>query len=73
MFGLIVQVADEAELRNMARPMVDTRFSDRKKQILVLQKLEVNQSEIARRLEIKRQAISKALCLIPNCFRFPGT
>lgn len=69
LLSLTVQVADEAELRNIARHMVDTRFSDRKKQIVVLQKLGFNQSEIARRLQIERQAVSKALRTIPECFR----
>lgn len=42
---------------------------DRRKQILVLQKFGFNQSEIARRLEIERQAVSKALRSIPGGFR----
>lgn len=71
MLSLTVQVADETELRNIARFMVDTRFSDRKKQIVVLQKLGFNQSEIARRLQIERQAVSKAIRSIPDCFRLP--
>ena len=61
MLSLKVQVADEAKLRNIARLMVDTRFSDRKKQIVVLQKLDFNLSEIARRLDIERQAVSSVL------------
>lgn len=64
-----LQQAAEAELRNLARLMVDSRLSDRKKQILMLQRLDFNQSEIARRLGIERQAISKAIASIPEIFR----
>lgn len=71
MVSLTVQLADEAELRNIARLMVDTRLSDRKKQILMLQRLGFNQSEIAQRLQIERQAVSKAFRSIPDCFRLP--
>lgn len=56
-----LQPADKAELRNQARLIVDTRLSDRKKQILILQRDGLNQSDIARRLGIERQAVSKAL------------
>lgn len=64
-----LHLADEAELRNLARLMVDMKLTDRRKQILVLQKYGFNQSEIARRLEIERQAVSKALRSIPDCFQ----
>jgi DNA-binding NarL/FixJ family response regulator len=56
-----VQSADKGELRNQARLMVDSKLSDRKKQILILQWDGLNQSEIARKLDIERQAVSKAL------------
>lgn len=56
-----VEPADKEELRNQARLMVDSKLSDRKKQILILQWDGLNQSEIARRLGIERQAVSKAL------------
>ncbi len=56
-----LQPADKAELRNQARLMVDAKLSDRKKQILILQWDGLNQSEIARKLGIERQAVSKAL------------
>lgn len=56
-----VQPADKGELRNQARLMVDSKLSDRKKQILVLQRDGFNQSQIGRRLGIERQAVSKAL------------
>ncbi|AZE80427.1 hypothetical protein C4J99_4672 [Pseudomonas synxantha] len=69
MLSQTLHLADEAELRNLARLMVDVKLTDRRKQILVLQKIGFNQSEIARRLEIERQAVSKALRSIPDCFR----
>lgn len=59
--GITVQPADKGELRNQARLMVDSKLSDRKKQILILQWDGLNQSKIARKLDIERQAVSKAL------------
>ncbi|MFT4171136.1 MAG: LuxR family transcriptional regulator [Rhodocyclaceae bacterium] len=64
-----LQPADEAELRNQARLMVDEKLTDRKKQILALMRSGLNQSEIARRLGVERQAVSKALSTIPAMFR----
>lgn len=61
MLAQTVQPADKAELRNQARLIVDLKLSDRKKQILILQRDGLNQSEIARKLGIERQAVSKAL------------
>lgn len=61
-----IQPADKAELRNQARLMVDYKLSDRKKQILVLQKEGFMQSGIAHMLGISRQAVSKALATIPE-------
>lgn len=61
--------ADEAELRDQARRMVDLHLSDRKKQMLTLQWLKYNQSDIARKLDIKRQAVSKALASVPEAFQ----
>lgn len=66
--GQTLQPADKAELRNQARLMVDLKLSDRKKQMLMLQWSGFNQSEIARKLGIERQAISKALASIPAMF-----
>lgn len=63
-----IQPADKAELRHQARLMVDSKLSDRKKQMLMLQCAGFNQSEIARRLGIGRQAVSKALASIPEMF-----
>ena len=70
--GQTLKLADEAELRNLARLMVDSRLSDRKKQILMLQRFDFNQSAIARRLGIERQAVSKAITSIPEMFRLPN-
>ncbi|OLI96156.1 LuxR family transcriptional regulator [Xanthomonas oryzae] len=67
--GQTLQPADKAELRNQARLMVDSKLSDRKKQMLMLQWSGLNQSEIARKLGIERQAVSKALTAIPAMFR----
>lgn len=61
MLSQTVQSADKGELRNQARLMVDSKLSDRKKQILILQWDGLNQSDIARKLGIERQAVSKAL------------
>lgn len=61
MLSQTVQSADKGELRNQARLMVDSKLSDRKKQILILQWNGLSQSEIARKLGIERQAVSKAL------------
>ncbi|NMX80969.1 LuxR family transcriptional regulator [Pseudomonas sp. WS 5503] len=70
MLSQTLHLADEAELRNLARLMVDMKLTDRRKQILVLKKLGFNQSDIARRLEIERQAVSKALRSVPDFFLF---
>ncbi|WP_285422458.1 LuxR family transcriptional regulator [Pseudomonas sp. efr-133-TYG-103a] len=67
--GQTLHAADEAELRNLARQMADSKLSDRKKQMLMLLQLDFNQSEIARRLGIERQAVSKAIASIPEVFR----
>ena len=67
MLKLTLQSADEAELRNLARRMVDSKFSDTKKIILVLKQLGLNQTDIGRRIltvkqkPMTRQAISKSL------------
>ncbi len=66
--GQTLQPADKAELRDQARLMVDSKLSDRKKQMLMLQWSGFNQSEIARKLGIERQAVSKALASIPAMF-----
>lgn len=68
MLGQTLTLGEETELRNLARLMVDSRLSDRKKQMLMLRWLGYNQSEIARRLGIKRQAVSKAISSIPEKF-----
>lgn len=61
-----LEPANKAELRNLARLMVDSKFSDRKKQMLALQISGCTQSEIARKLGISRQAVSKAIESIPT-------
>lgn len=70
--GQAIQPADKAELRNLARLMVDARLTDRKKQILALQKRGLNQSQIAKKLGVNdRQSISKALASVPRTFHLP--
>lgn len=68
MLGQTLTLGEESELRDLARLMVDSRLSDRKKQILMLRRLGFNQSVIARRLGIERQAVSKAIASIPEIF-----
>lgn len=70
MLRLTLQPADEAELRNLARRMVDSKLSDAKKKMLILKQLGFNQTEIGMRVlnakqqPITRQAVSKALASI---------
>lgn len=67
MLGQTLQPADMAELRDLARLMVDSKLSDTKKKILMLQYSGLNQSEIAEQLSsndqrsLTRQAVSKAI------------
>ncbi|WP_254617673.1 hypothetical protein [Pseudomonas aeruginosa] len=74
MLGQTIQPADIAELRDLARLMVDSKLSDTKKRILMLQHLGLNQSEIAEQLvgngqrPLTRQAVSKAIASIPKNF-----
>lgn len=74
MLGQTIQPADIAELRDLARLMVDSKLSDTKKRILMLQHLGLNQSEIAEQLvgngqrPLTRQAVSKAIASIPKSF-----
>lgn len=69
--GQTLRPGDEAELRHQARLMVDARVTDRKKEMLALQRHGCNQTEIAKQLGIERQAVSKALSprSIPEIFR----
>ncbi|WP_244876860.1 LuxR family transcriptional regulator [Acidocella facilis] len=60
---------DEAELRDHARRMADGKLSDRKKQMVMLERYGVSQSDAARRLGVERQAVSKALAALPSEFR----
>ena len=66
---------DESELRNIARRMVDSKLSDNKKKILVLQKSGLNQTEIANRLQggtqklLSRQTVSRLLASVRKEFK----
>lgn len=70
MLRLTLQSADEDELRNLARRMVDSKLSDSKKKMLILKQLGFNQTEVgmivlnAKQQPITRQAVSKALASI---------
>jgi hypothetical protein len=65
---LDLTAADEVELRDQARRITDARLTDTKKQMLMLRASGLSQSEIARRLGISRQAVSKALASVPHSF-----
>ena len=64
-----IKPSDENELRQQARKMVDRKLTDRKKQIIMLIASGYKQADIARRLGISRQAVSKAIAKIPNEFK----
>ena len=62
-------LADKSELRALARRLVDARLTDRKKRIVMGLACGLSQSDIARKLGVSRQAVSKALSSIPDEFR----
>lgn len=64
------QPADEAALRHHARLMVDTKLSDRKKKIVLLERYGMSQSEISRILGISRQQVFRDLATVPPLFRY---
>ncbi|HDC4323945.1 LuxR family transcriptional regulator [Aeromonas hydrophila] len=70
MLKLTLQPADDAELRHLARRMVDSKLSDTKKKILALIYLGFNQTEIGLKIlntkkqSMTRQAVSKALAKV---------
>lgn len=74
MLKLTLQPADEAELRHLARRMVDSKLSDAKKKMLVLKQSGISQAEIRKRIlnakqqPMTRQAISKALASVRKEF-----
>lgn len=59
----------EEKIRAEARALVDSRISDRKKEIVALLSTGINQTEVAKRLGLERQAISKALQSIKPKYR----
>ncbi|MFM9797857.1 LuxR family transcriptional regulator [Aeromonas dhakensis] len=75
MLRLTLQPADEAELRHLARRMVNSKLSDTKKRILALKKSGLNQTEIGQRIlnskqqPMTRQAVSKALSTVREEFQ----
>jgi len=74
MLQLTLQPADKAELRNLARRMVDSKLSDTKKKMLMLKKSGLNKTEIGLRMlnskqqPLSRQAVSKALATVRKEF-----
>ncbi|WP_243846771.1 LuxR family transcriptional regulator [Morganella morganii] len=74
MLGKTLQPADKAELRNLARRMVDSKLSDTKKKMLVLKRDGFNQTEIGKQIlnakqqPMTRQAVSKALASVRKEF-----
>ena len=71
---LTLQPADKAELRHLARRMVDAKLSDTKKKMLVLKRSGFRQAEIGKRIlnakqqPMTRQAVSKALASVRKEF-----
>jgi len=63
-----LRYGDTSELRDHARRMTDARLTDRKKQIVMLLRYAVSQSDAASVLGIQRQAVSKASARIPSVF-----
>lgn len=74
MSPLLITPADKAELRNLARRMVDSKLSDTKKKMLVLKRSGFSQAEIGKRIlnakqqPMTRQAVSKALASVRKEF-----
>jgi hypothetical protein len=60
---------EKIELRNYARKMVDRKLTDQKKRILMLLSLGESQVDIARRLGLSRQGVSKAVGSVPIEYR----
>lgn len=77
MLGQNLDLTNQAELRDLARLMVDSKLSDNKKIMLVLQQCGKNKYEIAQKLlnkkqqPITRQAVSKTLAAVRKPFLLP--
>ncbi|MEB7117408.1 hypothetical protein NEN34_18405 [Enterobacter cloacae] len=74
MQGQTLTPADLDKLRNIARRMVDSKFTDTKKKIIILKHQGFNQFETAQVLEknhyttMTKQAVSKALASVRKEF-----
>lgn len=64
---------EEGLLRNIANNLVEKKMSDRKKQIVSLIASGMKPAEVARQIDISRQAVGKALHSVPKIFRFDTT
>lgn len=63
-----LRYGDTSELRDHARRMADARLTDRKKQVVILLRYGLSQSDAASVLGVQRQAVSKARASIPSAF-----
>ena len=67
-----VDLTEKADLRELARKIIYARMTYRKKQIVLRLATGRSQADIGRELGISRQAVSKALSMIPEELRFGG-
>jgi hypothetical protein len=74
MLGQTLTPADLDKLRNIARRIVDSKFSDTKKKMIILKHLGINQFKTAQILEtnhcptMTKQAVSKSLASVRKEF-----
>jgi len=61
---------DEANISRAAYDLIQSKMTDRKKEIVALLSLRKNQSEVARIMGIARQEVSRALKSIPTAYRY---
>jgi DNA-binding transcriptional regulator LsrR (DeoR family) len=61
---------DEANISRAAYDLIQSKMTDRKKEIVALLSSGKNQSEVARTIGIARQEVSRALKSIPTTYRY---
>jgi DNA-binding CsgD family transcriptional regulator len=66
----ILPNADEANISRAAYELIQSKITDRKKEIVALLSSGKNQSEVARTMGIARQEVSRALLSIPPAYRY---